>query len=424
MLASNTQVLGFIALYLHLAEISRQTCLAQPRPSLFAVGHLPWQHLWQNVMIGGMLMWSALNLHHAVLAIRGSTSGTGSAGKTADSNVSSAITAIDRDAHRLYTGARQLVSDIVGLCWTDRRDPRCRGMKIWEVTGESLAYMQQLSELLRSASSLVQQPSGEEHECQPAERSAKGLLSSALADAETVLQACQGMSGMCLAQQRRERNRRFSDAFNINTQSLADRMPSLTSLQPALKHNDGLDWSLDRDGLWNQELQPIKPMTPMTESSLSFPTPFSLLRTFPPAPADPAQWSASFFTNCCLVRPHQPVRRGLLRSYGDGVVRKGGRKKVITPEPPAAGASAAEVAAYVCQAEAQLGPLLHAVAPVAAAITQRPWPWVGGGLRSSKHDVVMPPSCQTYSMCYSSGPYIQSACYVYNKLSSNSSSGR
>jgi hypothetical protein len=207
------------------------------------------------------------------------------------------------------------------------------------------------------------------------------MLLTALADANTVLQACQVLLGTSALERCYEGDTVFTDTFNSNTHKLMEVISSLTSLHPALEHTDGMDWSLERDDyLARKRLIDLE--NPQIGASLQFPTPFSLLRTFPPAPADSAQWSASFFTNCCPVRPQLRVRRGLLRMYGDGVVHKHENKKVITPEPPAVGASAEDVAAYVCQAESQLGPLLHAVAPVAAAITQRPWPWVGGGLRS------------------------------------------
>jgi hypothetical protein len=221
------------------------------------------------------------------------------------------------------------------------------------------------------------------------EQPAQKLLSSALADAEAVLHACLYTSGRVSLLQCNEGDSMFSRRFNSNTQKLAQVTASLTSLHPALQHNDGLDWSLDRND-YLADKRVIDMENPQVGSSLDFPTPFSLLRTFPPAPPDPAQWSTSFFTNCCPVRPRLRVRRGLLKACGVNAVRKNDRKKVITPEPPATGASAEEVAAYVCQAEAQLGPLLHSVAPVAAATTQKAWPWVGGGIAAwCSHGAIM-----------------------------------
>jgi hypothetical protein len=61
------------------------------------------------------------------------------------------------------------------------------------------------------------------------------------------------------------------------------------------------------------------------------------------------------------------------------MVHKNDKKKVVVPEDPPAGASAPEVAAYVCRTEAQLGPAAHAMTTIAAAITQTPWPWVSHG---------------------------------------------
>jgi hypothetical protein len=337
-------------------------------------------------MIAAHLMWTALNLHHAVLAIKSSTSGLKAKPQAAGSasDLSAEVSVIDTAAHSLYTGARQLVSDIAGMCWTDRRDPRDTGRQTGEVRARSRAYIQQLSELIQPASSLAQHLSGSASQSQAAgqgtetrQHNAQQLLSSVLADAGTVLQACQDMSDTALAWQCDEHDTMFSSTFNSNTREL-DLLPILASLHPAIEYNDGLDWSVElSDYLAEQRL--LDRDNPQVGASLAFPTPFSLLRTFPPAPADSAQWSASFFTNCCPVRPRLGVRQGLLKLCGYDRVRKNDRQKVIAPEPPAAGASAAEVAAYMCQAEVQLGPLLHAVAPVAAAITQRPWPWVGGG---------------------------------------------
>jgi hypothetical protein len=195
-------------------------------------------------------------------------------------------------------------------------------------------------------------------------------------------------------------------------------------LHPALHHNDGLDWTDDRgkgcnllhrgthsegirdkkgagdDGERNNGAQ--GPQLDLLQG-LDFPTPSSLLRTFPPPPADKAQW-ATFYHNCCPVRCGLPTNLAQPRSLtqdvtpdhvevpGDDANRGVYFSSTDSEEPadpsdkppteglspsPEAGASPAKVASYVTQTESQLGPSFYALAPVEAAIAQRSPPWVG-----------------------------------------------
>jgi hypothetical protein len=217
------------------------------------------------------------------------------------------------------------------------------------------------------------------------------MVSAAVVDAAAVVQACRNLINTDPLQQCwKGGGAGAREAFIHNTQRLAQLMPSLASLHPALQRNDGLDWSLDYGQYclqWDVQMKRDKELQSgigikADEAPFEFPTPYSILRTFPPAPSDPAQWSESFYPNCCPVRPRLPVLRGLLSAtHGSDMVHKNEKKKVVVPEAPAAGASAQEVAGYVCRAEAQLGPAAHAVTPIAAAITQTPWPWVSDGER-------------------------------------------
>jgi hypothetical protein len=150
------------------------------------------------------------------------------------------------------------------------------------------------------------------------------------------------------------------DSFNL----WGPRLPPAVRLGSGVHSEIDADFvpgqSSSNDGLlpWQQEY---------LDALLSF-SPTSILGAFPPPPADPPDW-ATFYHNCSPVslgkQPSALVQSSFLR--------------VQLPPPPQVGASAQEVAAYVSETKAQLGVSFHALAPVAAAISHRPEPWVGCG---------------------------------------------
>jgi hypothetical protein len=75
--------------------------------------------------------------------------------------------------------------------------------------------------------------------------------------------------------------------------------------------------------------------------SLDVPTPGSILRAFPPAPADPAQWSSGFFAAASPI-PVAPTNHVLLTAWSS--------PEELAPVAPQEGTSPEELAAYVAQA--------------------------------------------------------------------------
>jgi hypothetical protein len=207
-------------------------------------------------------------------------------------------------------------------------------------------------------------------------QAAHQLLSSALADAAQVMRACTALMQLSEQYPTNQFDAVFGvEAFLHNIQEVKQLMPELSLMHPALKHNDGLDWVLERHASRSSYYD-----IPRDESRYNFPTPFSLLRTFPPAPDDPSPW-ATFYRSSAPMRPLVAVDDGLIQPgellEGEGnVARVCPDHKLEPPGHPASGASAQEVAVYVCQTESQLGPAFHVLAPVAAVLTQRPGPWV------------------------------------------------
>jgi hypothetical protein len=102
-------VCGFIALYLHLAELARFSSHTQPLDSLMAGAQLT---AWPYALLGGHIMAAALTIHQALHEAETNNTTSSSSPSTSSESSSStprSFSEVDTQAHALYQAARRLV---------------------------------------------------------------------------------------------------------------------------------------------------------------------------------------------------------------------------------------------------------------------------------------------------------------------------
>jgi hypothetical protein len=384
------QVCGFIALYLHLAEVARMTCTAHPRCSLGTIlsepSSLP--KSWRSktykeappALAAGFIMWAALAVHQASAALAGeptSSLQTAPSSSAAAAAVAAAavgeepaqlpeqatsLAQLDKMAHTLYRRAREVVENLAGrdvtylpssyYYWDAERTVKELLGELKKL-GSTMAYMHVRSDHL---------PHGVSAHAQAARQvwdHAGALLHEAESACTTIMQwKPDSLGGFA------EDHAALSAAIHASRS---------TAIHPALIQGDGLDWSLERDEVITEmnEKGDLKGTCAALLGALDAPTPYSLLRTFPPAPSSPEEWSTSCYTNASPVKPRVPHFIQLIKRVDECTVAT---PITQAPDPPGAGATAAEVAEYVSRLEAPhtLGPVLHALVPHAAVLALRP----------------------------------------------------
>jgi hypothetical protein len=96
-------VCGFIALYLHLAELARFSSHTQPLDSLMAGAQLV---AWPYALLGGHIMAAALTIHQALHEAESSNSSQSSGSSSSSAR---SLSEVDTQTHALYQAARRLV---------------------------------------------------------------------------------------------------------------------------------------------------------------------------------------------------------------------------------------------------------------------------------------------------------------------------
>jgi hypothetical protein len=363
------QVCGFIALYLHLAEISWRTCLYQPEYEFHISVRDKWRQLIPHTMIAGLSMWLAMVLHQQWCAMTAEL--TPSTPQIAEQHAGglcatliTAVATLDGMGYELYRSAHQLLMRIADNSVGRTGEGFSTAAPL---IAQSRLLVSQLGQLVSIAQTVVLPQIST---APPAPCS----LSAALQQACDILSARQQLQHIDIRGSLEDwcslpdMNMK---AATFNAAALAQVTAGIRSLHPALQRGDGMDWCAQRryaEYHMPRGINSDKARGKERLRALDFPTPLSLLRAFPPAPSDLQQW-ATFYHNACPVSPYVPsraLRWGLSEP-----------QKIELPQHPAEGASSGQVAAHVTAVQALLGPYLYAQAPVAAAILQRPYPWVG-----------------------------------------------
>jgi hypothetical protein len=415
-------------------------------------------------------MWTALTVHQACHAVVPDGSHIQ---QQLPAVPEPSVAALDHLAHRLYMAAHRLCEEAaMSAAWPENNSV------LQDQTTQIVSDLWQLAMALDC-------PTHQSH-MSPADHVFR--LTEVVISPAAAARSCESLAEISMGGYAQQRQRADGDAFVFISALRSSQLPPNTSLHPALQHSDGLDLVTSILNPKGSFKKPRFSGTRQGDQHREFlhrsvrhqpPTPCSILRAFPPAPPDPADWGSFFpyaspvspqlsehrlrqaeqlsglakpavatYPASCSISPHiyghQPRqegadgppggfesaaataragRRGQQLSQGNGLsgvdaaaartdskashckgaAAGNGDKLDITetpgsqgqqlPQPPAAGASAEEVAAYVSEVQARLGPFFYALAPVAAAISQRPEPWVGE--RRGCRDVL--PACPAWS---------------------------
>jgi hypothetical protein len=353
------QVCGFIALYLHLAELSRKTCFAQASVQLGSPKHLTWQRLTPVAASMGFAMYMASDLHHEYLPNPMTSQFWISEQELPEFGTMTRL---------LYSNAQHVLARVADM-YAQPGD-----LDMTEILAGSAHVLQQLAELGTHAAefnpsvtasypAFVDSWVFEERRQQMEEglnqksRSYSQLLNRLLG-LTSLVQPCDGSTKAVLTTT-------ILIAMELQAATRSLRGSLHTPLPPALRLEPGLPVEREPEQVHNQdnssELLPWQ--QEYLDALLTF-SPTSILHASPPPPSDPGPYIFA------LPRPVEQPSAGSARPWFD---------RVQLPPPPPAGAPAQEVAAYLSESKAQLGLSFHALAPVAAAISHRPEPWVSEG---------------------------------------------
>jgi hypothetical protein len=382
------QVCGFIGLYLRLAELSHATYKAQPTAYLASSQHLAWQQLAPLAVSAGLAMHVALSLHQACPAAIEELNQRLARQRVASHRALTTtslleIREFDARACRLYTDAHRVLARLTDMC------DQPEALNATEALAQMGHVILQLTDICKSA---YRTPTLT-HALH--DHTVLSSLRKAMEYSNRMSELCARSAGPSCSDGPVQDSRKFLGKASFNSViSAASAMQAsiwnldlwssglppvlelgsifYSSMPPALDlgsvpgSGSGVgcvpEQSSSSDGLlpWQQQY---------VDALLTF-SPTSILQAFPPPPADPAEW-ATFYHDCCPVSlGKQPLALQVVEPWF---------QRVQLPHPPETRASAQEVAAYVSETKAQLGASFYALAPVAAAISHRPEPWVGAG---------------------------------------------
>jgi hypothetical protein len=370
------QVCGFIVLYLRLAEIAHTTYMTQPVAHLAAPQQLAWPQLAPLAVSAALAMYVALGVHQACLPAveellnwRAAPSSCFSLKAHMSSSLLD-IKELDLRTYRVYTDAHRMLARLATMY------VQPGALDLTEALAEREQVLEQLTDIGTAAPKLWGIVAARH-----------GLnmytlfnsLPIAAGSSKSISELCARSVGLpqfgCSDKPGRgNTTASFNSIISAATAMRANRdnfdqcYPWEERLPPALELDRAVAIALEVNHVREQSSssEGLLPWQQQYLDALLTFSPTSILQAFPPPPADPADW-ANFYHNCC------PVRLGRRASTLD---EPWFPSVQLPPSPPAA-SSAQEVAAYVSETKAQLGVSFHALAPVAAAISHRPEPWVG-----------------------------------------------
>jgi hypothetical protein len=342
------QVCGFIALYLRLAEIAHTTAWSQPVHMVSPTALDRWQKLMPDALIAGLSIWSAMQTHQTCHELFRSLTPQVQSNPSALKlhRAASAMADMDSAAHSLYVCARQ---HLLALSHLFTAPPGSNTSCPESGSRHVVVQLQQLLGLVYKTTKAYAAAQMESHLMRSVE------LAFALRE---LSKSCQQLSELaCVGSSNTSWDPHQVLALISAATAMAGTLPCsdpFIPMHPALLHSDDQEWLPKKGG-------------PPGEPALDFPTPASILRAFPPPPLDPEEW-ATFYHTSCPVSPRLPSKFPVVAPP----------RNIWFEEhchPPAC-ASAQDVSQFVSMAKAQLGASFCALAPVAAAIRQRPEPWV------------------------------------------------